>query len=441
MTASPTEAPARQRLGAMRTDPLLRNSALMFLTTVLMAGGGALFWVVAARVQTPENVGLAGSLVSAADALALFAQLGLNITLLRTMPTSDRRAADVATAACVVVTAGALFAFVYSALLPLTSPRLHDVLGSPITIGIFCVLVAMTALNVLTDSVFLSIDRVKSYLWLNGVLLGVAKCSLPFLIGGAGALGLYGSVGGAALLCGIASLVVIFTHVPGSRRPRPSRQLWEARHFAGAGYATYVLNVIPQMVIPLLIINAVGPADSAVFFISTQIVTLQTAVVLAVGNSMYAEGERAPHRRLEVLRRGGVTLGVVALGGASVVLVMAPYFLQIFGTHYAEEGTLTLRVLSLGVLAFAFNYWSAMRLRMARHLRAMMGVQLSCTVLILVAAFLVAPYGTVWIAFAWACGQLVGGIIGYVVSRTVAPVRDESVPPRDQVGPALSGPR
>jgi O-antigen/teichoic acid export membrane protein len=88
----------RGKLQAVRADPLLVNSTLLFATTMLMAGGGAAFWVVAARLQSAEVVGLAGSLVSAADALALFAQLGLNIALVRTLPISQRRAADVLTA-------------------------------------------------------------------------------------------------------------------------------------------------------------------------------------------------------------------------------------------------------------------------------------------------------------------------------------------------------
>ncbi len=185
------------KLRAARSDTLIANSALIFLTTVLMAGGGAVFWVIAARLASPEDVGLAGSLVAAADSLALFAQLGLNIAILKTMPTSDRKAADVTTAALVVAVAGAGFALVYCLLLPLTSPSLTEVLGSPLAIAIFCVLVAATAVNVLSDSVFLAINRVRDYLRLNGILLGVAKCVLPFLLAGAGAMGLYGSVGGA----------------------------------------------------------------------------------------------------------------------------------------------------------------------------------------------------------------------------------------------------
>ena len=62
----------------------------------------------------------------------------------------------------------------------------------------------------LSDSIFLAINRVRDYLRLNGILLGVVKCALPFALAGAGALGLYSSVGGAIALCGVASLWVIY---------------------------------------------------------------------------------------------------------------------------------------------------------------------------------------------------------------------------------------
>ena len=118
------------------------------------------------------------------------------------MPTSGRKAADVLTASRRGAVAGAGFALVYALLLPVTSPRLADVLDSPVdrSRSSACWSRA-TALNVLTDSVFLAINRVWDYLRLNGILLGVVKCGLPFLLAGAGAFGLYGSVGGAIRCC------------------------------------------------------------------------------------------------------------------------------------------------------------------------------------------------------------------------------------------------
>lgn len=422
---SQAEATADPTAGE-RGDSLLSNSVLMFATTLMMAGGGAVFWVLAARLQTPANVGVAGSLVAAADSIALFAQLGLNIAIVRTMQASTRKAADVLTASVVVAGAGALFALVYCLLLPLTSPKLATVLHSPLVIAIYCVLVAATAVNVLTDSVFLAINRLWDYLRLNGVVMAVGKCALPFALGGLGAMGLYGSFGGAILVCGVASMWAIFRHLPGRRSFSPSHAFLDSRRFAGAGYVTYVLTVLPLLVFPLLIINTRGSADAAAYFISYQLVTLLNAVILAVSNSTYAESERARAGRRRVVRKGGVTLVVCSVGGALAMFVLAPYFLMIFGEHYVDQGTTILRVLALATVGAAFNYWSALRLRLSRHLTAMILVQLVSTAVMLVFAGLLVRYGAVWVAASWGIGHLVGGVLGYAASVTVARFHDEA---------------
>lgn len=414
------------RVRAARQDQLLTNSFLIFLTTVLMAGGGAVFWVIAARLSTPAEVGLAGSLVAAGDSLALFAQLGLNIAVLRTMPISSRPAGDVLTASLVVVAAGVAFAVGYALLLPLTSPRLAEVLSSPWAIAAYALLVAMTGLNVLSDSVFLGINRVLSYLRLNGVLLGVVKCALPFVLAGAGAFGLYSSVGLAIAVCAVASVWVILRAVPGRRSLRPSPELLANRGFAAAGYVTYVLTVLPLLVFPLIVINALGSAQGGAWFISYQVVTLLNAVILAVSNSTYAESERATHRRHAVVRKGGLTLLACSLGGAAAMILLAPVFLHIFGAHYADSGTTTLRVLALATVGAAFNYWGMIRLRLASNLVAMIGVQVVSTAVMLVLAIALASHGTVWVAAAWGIGHAVGGLLGFAITATVARFADEA---------------
>lgn len=421
---------ARVRRGwvSLRSDRMLTNSALLFGTSLLMAGFGAAFWVLAARLHPPETVGLAGSLVAASDTLALFAQLGLNIALVRTMPRSDRPAADVLASAVAVGSAGAVLALGYVVLLPVTAPALHAVVDSPWTWAIFVVLVAATAVNVLSDSVFLALDRVLPYVWLNGLLLGLAKLTLPLLLAGAGVMGLYGSVGGAALLCGVASVVVILRGLPRPTSLRPSRALLEARGFAGASYVTYVLTLLPQMVLPLIVINQQGPRVGAFFFVSAQIVTVQNAVILAVGNSMYAEAERHPHRRTAAVRRGGLTLGVVGLAGAVPVLLLAPWLLAVFGAEYADQGTDVLRLLSLGVLGLAFNFWVAMRLRIAHRPGAMVLAQAVTATLVLSLSVLAAFHSAEAVAVTWGVGQLLGGLVGFGISRFLAPLTDAAAP-------------
>lgn len=419
----------RQRLGTLaagaRNDRMLTNSVLLFATSALMAGFGALFWVLAARLYSAETVGLAGAVVAASDTLALVAQLGLNIALVRTMPRSRHQAADFRVAMVVVGIAAAVFATCYVLLLPHTSPRVHAVLASPWAAVLFVGLVVATAVNLLTDSVFLAIDRVRSYLWLNGLLLGITKCTLPFLLAGAGVLGLYGSAGGAALLCGLASVVVILRHLPRSRWLRPSAELRAARGFAGAGYATVVLALLPQLVLPLLVVNELGSAATAFLFVSIQIVALQNALVVAVGNSMYAECEQHPERRAHAVRRGGLLMTAVCAVSAGVLALAAPLLLQAFGPAYADQGTTTLRVLSLSGLTFGLSYWAAMRLRIAHRPGAMVAAQVIGTSSLLGLAIAAVPHGTTWVGAAVVAGHLVAGVAGCLIAAVVAPVRDE----------------
>lgn len=405
---------------------LLSNSLLVLLTTALMAGAGALFWVIAARLATPEEIGLAGSLVAAGDALALFAQLGLNIAIVRALPASTRQAGDVTTAAVVVLGAGATFGLGYAVLLPLTAPQLAEVLASPLVIAAFSLLVAATALNVLTDSVFLALDRARWFLRLNGVYLGLIKLSLPFLLAGAGAIGLYFSVGIAVACCAVASLWLVLRHLPAPRRPAPSPQLLANRGFAAAGYVSYVLAVLPLLVLPLVVINALGSRAAGTYFIAFQVAMLLNAGLLAVANATYAECERARHARHTVAARGGMLLVGGAVVGCVAMVAVAPHLLGIFGSHYSAEGTATLRVLALACVGAALNYWGIMRLRLAANLAAMVGVQLVSTVVVLGLALAVADRGTVWVAAAWGIGHAVGGLLSYLLTTTLVRFDDDA---------------
>ena len=411
-------------------DPLIVNSSLILTTTVLMALAGSIFWVVAARLATSEQVGLASSLVSTTEALAVFAQLGLNITLIRTMPKSDRQASDVVLSTLVVGAAGAVLALGYGLALPTISPAVADVVTHPGAITLFAVLVAATAVNQLTDGIFLSINHVIGNLWVNGVLMGLVKLALPFLLVGAGALGVYASVGGSALVAALASLVLILRALPGRATRRPSKALLSSSRFSTAGYVSSVLYFVPQLVFPVLIINAEGPERSAVYFIGFQIATLLNAGIYAIANAMYAEASRRPEQARQVVAKGGRTIMASVFIGVVALWAATPVLLSVFGEHYADQGVTTLRILALGALGVGINYWGAVRLRLANHHGAMVGVQLFTTILMVVLAALAAPHGIEWVAVAWGAGQLVGGLVGALAVHTIAPLHDET--PNDE---------
>src|SRR6266550_426274 len=80
---------ARAKETALREhwqDPLYRNSYLLMANTLVITGSGFVFWLIAARLAAPDQVGLATSVVSAMLLVSLLARLGFDVALLRQLP-------------------------------------------------------------------------------------------------------------------------------------------------------------------------------------------------------------------------------------------------------------------------------------------------------------------------------------------------------------------
>lgn len=62
-------------------DPLYKNSIFLMLSSVTGAGTGFVFWVIAARFYSAEDVGLASAIVSAMRMIGMLSVLGLDLVM------------------------------------------------------------------------------------------------------------------------------------------------------------------------------------------------------------------------------------------------------------------------------------------------------------------------------------------------------------------------
>lgn len=405
-------------------DPLLRNSSLITLTTIMMAAAGGIFWVMAARLQSPQNVGLAGSMVATTETLAIFSLVGFDVALTRTLPLVRHGSSDVVFGSAVVFVVALVLASGYVLLLPVTSPSLARVLHQPWPLVVFALLTAGTAVNLLADAIFLALDRVIQNLFSNGVVIGALKCTLPFLLAGGGAVGLYGAFGLATTIGAGVCVALIVRYLGRPLVGRATTELRSSRGHARAAYVSAVLLLAPNLLLPLIIINELGPAANGHFFVAWQVFMLLSAVVASVGHSLFAEASRRPEQARHLVRRSALVLGTVSVSGAVVLVLATPLLLRIFGGSYAEDATGALRMLALAGIAMATNTHASTALRIAGHRAAMVLVQLVSSLATVGTAYALAPHGITWVAFAVVVGYLVGGVVGQLALRTVAPVVD-----------------
>ena len=111
-------------------DPLYSNSLYMMFTTVFTAFAGFIFWMIAAKFYTPEDVGIATAILSTISFIILFSRFGLDFSIIRFFPERDK--SKVFCTSIIITTAFAIiFSIIFIICVDFFAPEL-SILKSPI---------------------------------------------------------------------------------------------------------------------------------------------------------------------------------------------------------------------------------------------------------------------------------------------------------------------
>lgn len=403
-----------------RRDPVTTDALLMTVLTIALAGFGGVFWVIAGRLQTAEAIGVAGTLVSAIIVLCFVAQVGVDRNLLASLPHSDRPAADFLLAVLVSGGLGYVLGTGFALVLPHLAPETAPALAGWRPFG-FGLLVAGTAVNLTTDVAFLSVRRVVDNVLITGLGMGLLKCALPFALVAWGAFGLAASVGLASVVAAACCVVAVLRRMPRPGRLRFSDSFRAEARLGFSSYLASLIDFVPILLLPIIVLNAAGAAENAVFFIAFQIVLMLNATAYAIGNASFAEASRNPERAGAVVRHMARVMVLVIGAGTVVVVLAARLLLLVFGTGYAEKGVLTLQLLAVGAIAVAAAYWGITTLRIRRRLAASVAVATMSAGGTTLLALLLAGHGADAAALAWLVGHAAGALLGIILTAVRRP--------------------
>ncbi|MFC1420352.1 lipopolysaccharide biosynthesis protein [Streptacidiphilus cavernicola] len=419
-------APLRARFGkVLDGEPLLRNGHVLTLSSLLTAALGAAFWVLATSWYDTAEVGRSYAALSAVMLLSGIGQLNLADVLVRFVPASGPHAGRLARccylagAVCTTVVA-ALFLL----LVPVVAPGLGH-LRHPATAVCFIAGAAGYSIFVLQDGALTGLRRTGWVLGENALFAAV-KAGLLALCGilalGAGILAAWT---GALLIALVVTNVFLFrSAVPAHRRAQreaapPQRLLgYAAADYVGAQFRMAAYNVVP-----LLVLNRLGPDGSAYFSLAWVIAYTLYMVAYNMGSSLIVEAARAPERLVEQARRVLRHNAVLLAAAVAVLLLAAPWLLALFGPQYSAHGTALLRLLALSALPNLVLSVAVDVARARRRLGWVVLLQAVLCVLVLGLSVLLIPrLGVTGVGVAWLAAECALGLPLLVTLRRWLPV-------------------
>ncbi len=413
---------SRERLKSLYGVSLYRNAVYLMLNTGVMALLGFFFWMIVARFYTEADVGFSSAIISAINLLTLISLVGLNISLIRFLPQSDKPQDLINSCYTLSGLISLVVAGIFLAGLDFWSPTLAFVNQNAIFASAFIVFTILWTLSGLVNYTFIA-QRRAGFALSKGIIFSVLRLPLPVLF--VLFFHTFGIVASWGIAIAVAVAVSIFTFLPRvqhSYKPVPTlklgllKDMW--RYSSGNYLANLFMGCIP-FILPLMVVNVLGAEQNAYFYIGWMIANLLFAIPLAVSQSLFAEGSHFEDKLKENVTKS-LKFTYLLLVPAVIVLILAgKWVLLAFGQTYSLNALHLLWVLSLSSLPLAISYIYTGILQVSGRIKELMAIWGLIVLGVLLGSYLIMPVtGIIGIGYAWLGAQTVVAI--YILARRLS---------------------
>jgi len=399
------------------SSPLYRNSLFLMANVVVTTGLGFFFWMVVARFYTEAEVGLGAAIISAMTLFALVGKLGFDAALIRFLPKAERPVEMINSCLTLSGIVALVAAGIFLAGLNIWSPALSFITQNVMFVLAFVFFALCWALSVLIDSIFVAGRRAEFVLSKN-TIISLLKIPLPILmVLFFRAFGIVSSWGIAIAIAIVISLFLFVPRVQNAYRPVPKlnsaliRGVW--RYSAG-NYLYGLLSAAPGLILPIMIVNTLGAAQNAYFYVAWMIAGLLGAIPVTVSTSLFAEGSRFEGELEANVRRSFKFIFLLLIPVLILVVALGKWLLLLFGASYSANALGLLWVLAASGLFVAVNSVYMTILRVKQRIKELVVIAGLVTTAVLLASYLITPAtGIVGIGYVWIAAQAL--VSAYVV--------------------------
>lgn len=403
----------------LTNDSLYRNSIFLMLSTAVMAFLGFFFWIINARLFTPEQVGIGTTLISVMTLISTFSLLGLGNSLIKYLPTSERKNEKINTSFTLVGLASITISVIFLLFIKTFSPSLLFVKENLIFSFLFVLLIVFSSLNAISENVFIAY-RSSKYVLIKNLFWSLVKLSLPFVLLTLGAYGIFMSVGIASVLSFLLCLLLLGWKLNYLIKPAINADVVKRMFkFSSGNYLAGFIGGLPVMVLPILITNSIGPKYSAYFYVDMMIANFLYIVPLAVSQSLFAEGSYSETELKVHLKKVIKIISIILVPGILAAIFFGKYILLAFGKQYSNEGLVFLQLLAISGVFVAINYIGNSILFIRHKTKMIMLINLIGSFAIFSLSVLLIDRNLLGIGIAWIIGLGVSSLIYIIAFRRI----------------------
>ena len=420
---------ARSCVRVARGDSLVRNSLYMMCATVATAVLGYVFWIVAARVFSTAQVGIASAVISLCSTVALFTYLGPAAMLVERLHIYEQSRAWNS----FIVRTCAPTAVVTAVLAAVAVPLIAHAKGYGSYFGaggaVVLAVVGAAAWTVVQMycAAFVAARRADGIFAVQG-LISVFKVLLvvPLCAAGLGAPGIVVAWVASSVIGAAASAFWLLPRIgpaatsaeaTGERRGRRARHARLPRkradyvwHLVGQ-HLTSVGGQLTPLLLPVLVVARLGAGSNAYFYITWMIGSVFFMVSPSISQALFAESVRYDAGLRPTVVKAFRIASLLLIPAMVAMVAGGKLILAIFGRAYVSAGYGLLVLLAISAMPDAVSNVAVAICRATNRLGYSASINLGILVFTVVSAWLLMPrFGLLGVGIGWLAAQVLGAL-------------------------------
>ncbi|VVB89744.1 Polysaccharide biosynthesis protein [uncultured archaeon] len=321
-------------------DPLYKNSFFLMTTRVFNVACGFIFWIIAAKYYSVENVGVATALISSLSLVILFSRFGFDFALIRFININEKGKV-INTCLNITTLLSIATGIIYMMGANIFSPSLSFI-QKPEYAAPFMVFVIMNSVVSITGNAFTALRNASYFFYQNVFLASRIPLLIPLAL--MGSFGIFGALGLGYLFSAVFGFFLLKKFMNFDfKLDMPF--IKESFGFSSGNYISSIFQAVPTLILPILILNISGEAEAARYYIAFAIGNLVLIIPDALSTSLFVEGSHGESLR-KIVTRAGAAIFSFLVPAVLVIVLFGKFLLGLVGKDYVGAYEL-LRLLAL----------------------------------------------------------------------------------------------
>lgn len=312
-------------------DPIYINSFFIFISSFINAICGFIFWILAGRLYSVHDVGIATALISSMTLVGVLSKLGFDVSVIRFYPNSGRKNI-IGTSLVITTVSTVLIGLIYLIIINESSYSI-SFMREPNNVFVFFMAAISNSLIAITGNVFIASRRASYYFYQNALMALRIPLLIPLSF--LGNLGIFGSFSVSALMASIWGFILLNKLRIPIKICIDYQFIRMSLRFSLWNYVSGILSNTPINIIPILILNILGEEEAAKYYIAYAISSLVLMIPSALSTSLFVEGSHGKGLKKSVKQTGIATFALL-FPAVLVIFMFGKQILNIIRIDYVD---------------------------------------------------------------------------------------------------------